>query len=93
MGINVGALTADEYRDLLIEAGFATARITPTHPITGGLYSAIVRPTPGPEQARPGLSRSDSVIGAGRAGGGGGGQQQGHEWSPSPVAGVPQARR
>ena len=43
-------LTADEYRDLLLAAGFATTTITRTHPITGGLYSAIVQATtpPGP---------------------------------------------
>jgi hypothetical protein len=42
-GCPVGTLTADEYRDLLTAVGFATTRITRTHVITGGLYSAIVQ--------------------------------------------------
>src|SRR4051794_15755367 len=44
-GCPVGTLTADEYHDLLLAAGFATTTITRTHPITGGLYSAIVQAT------------------------------------------------
>lgn len=44
-GCPVGTLTADEYRELLLAAGFATTTITRTHPITGGLYSAIVQAT------------------------------------------------
>ncbi len=42
-GCPVGTLTADEYHALLTAAGFATTNITRTHPITGGLYSAIVQ--------------------------------------------------
>jgi len=41
--VPVGTLTATEYRALLLAAGFATTRITRTHSITGGLYSAIVQ--------------------------------------------------
>jgi ubiquinone/menaquinone biosynthesis C-methylase UbiE len=54
-GCPVGTLTAQEYRELLLAAGFATTRITRTHPITGGLYSAIVQAStpPGPAPARP----------------------------------------
>jgi ubiquinone/menaquinone biosynthesis C-methylase UbiE len=48
-GGRFGTLTADKYRDLLRAAGFATMTITRTHPITGGLYSAIVQAsTPAP---------------------------------------------
>ena len=54
-GCPVGTLTAQEYRELLLAAGFATARITRTHSITGGLYSAIVRAgiPSGSKSARP----------------------------------------
>ena len=48
-GCPVGTLTADEYHQLLVAAGFATTTITRTHPIAGGLYSAIVQAsTPAP---------------------------------------------
>ena len=44
-GCPVGTLTADEYRELLLAAGFATTKITWTHSISGGLYSATVQAT------------------------------------------------
>jgi ubiquinone/menaquinone biosynthesis C-methylase UbiE len=44
-GCPVGTLTADEYHQRLVAAGFATTTITRTHPIAGGLYSAIVHAT------------------------------------------------
>lgn len=52
-GCPVGTLTAAEYHELLLAVGFATTRITRTHPITGGLYSAIVQAgtPPGPAPA------------------------------------------
>jgi hypothetical protein len=51
-GCPVGTLTADEYGELLLAAGFAGTKITRTHPITGGLYSAIVQAaTPVPASA------------------------------------------
>jgi ubiquinone/menaquinone biosynthesis C-methylase UbiE len=45
VGCPVGTLTAEEYRDQLLAAGFATTAIIPTHTLTGGLYSAIVQAT------------------------------------------------
>jgi L-amino acid N-acyltransferase YncA/2-polyprenyl-3-methyl-5-hydroxy-6-metoxy-1,4-benzoquinol methylase len=45
VGCTTGTLTADEYRDLLLEAGFSTAEIIPTHDAGGGLTSAIVHAT------------------------------------------------
>jgi hypothetical protein len=42
-GCPVGTLTATAYCALLLAAGFATTRITRTHSLTGGLYSAIVQ--------------------------------------------------
>jgi L-amino acid N-acyltransferase YncA/2-polyprenyl-3-methyl-5-hydroxy-6-metoxy-1,4-benzoquinol methylase len=43
IGCGVRALTAEEYRVLLLGAGFTTASITPTHPVGDGLFSAIVQ--------------------------------------------------
>ncbi|MDQ4117189.1 MAG: methyltransferase domain-containing protein [Actinomycetota bacterium] len=45
VGCPVGALTAQEYRVQLLAAGFSAATITPSHALTDGLYSAIVRAT------------------------------------------------
>ena len=45
VGCPVGTLTAAQYRDQLLAAGFATTAIIPTHALTGGLYSAIVQAT------------------------------------------------
>jgi L-amino acid N-acyltransferase YncA/SAM-dependent methyltransferase len=45
VGCTTGTLTADEYRDLLLEAGFSTAEIIPIHDAGGGLTSAIVHAT------------------------------------------------
>jgi ubiquinone/menaquinone biosynthesis C-methylase UbiE len=45
VGCPVGTLTADEHRDHLLAAGFATATIIPTHTLAEGLYSAIVQAT------------------------------------------------
>ena len=52
-GCPVGTLTAEEYRELLLAVGFATTRITRTHSITDGLFSAIVQAStpPGPAPA------------------------------------------
>jgi len=50
-GCPVGTLTAQEYRDLLLGVGFATTRITRTHPITGGLYSTILQASTPPPPA------------------------------------------
>ena len=53
-GCPVGMLTADEYRDLLLTAGFASTRTIRTHPLTGGRSSAIVQATPrGPRRHDP----------------------------------------
>lgn len=42
VGCSVGTLTEPEYQEQLRAAGFTAVTITPTHPLTGGLYSAIV---------------------------------------------------
>jgi L-amino acid N-acyltransferase YncA/precorrin-6B methylase 2 len=51
------AVTAGEYRDRLLDAGFATASIEATYPVAGGLRSAIVRavkpPAPSGVEIRP----------------------------------------
>jgi arsenite methyltransferase len=43
VGAIAGALSFAEYRDGLAHAGFAGITITPTHEVTDGLHSAIVR--------------------------------------------------
>ncbi|WP_433332926.1 GNAT family N-acetyltransferase [Spirillospora sp. CA-294931] len=40
-----GTITATQYRDHLLAAGFTTASITPTHPIADALHSAIIKAT------------------------------------------------
>ena len=44
-GCTTGALTAAEYRGLLLASGFAGIAITITHDATPGLYSAIIQAT------------------------------------------------
>jgi arsenite methyltransferase len=49
VGCIAGALTIAEYEEGLTEAGFVDVRITPTHQVTDGMHSAIVRAhKPGP---------------------------------------------
>jgi arsenite methyltransferase len=43
LGAIAGALSFTEYRDGLAQAGFTAITITPTHQVTDGLHSAIVR--------------------------------------------------
>jgi hypothetical protein len=42
-GFTTGALTADEYRHLLLAAGFTWITITATHDAVSGLRSAIIQ--------------------------------------------------
>jgi SAM-dependent methyltransferase len=44
-GCLAGVLSFGEYRDGLTRAGFTEVTITPTHEVTAGLHSAIVRAT------------------------------------------------
>ncbi|MFI8853816.1 arsenite methyltransferase [Streptomyces sp. NPDC053499] len=44
-GCIAGALSFAEYQQGLETAGFTNVRITPTHPVTDGMHSAIVRAT------------------------------------------------
>lgn len=44
-GAIAGALSFTEYRDRLTRTGFTDITITPTHQVTSGLHSAIVRAT------------------------------------------------
>ena len=49
VGCIAGALTFAEYKQGLTEAGFVDVEITPTHEVTDGMHSAIVRARkPGP---------------------------------------------
>ncbi|AYY14907.1 methyltransferase domain-containing protein [Actinobacteria bacterium YIM 96077] len=48
VGCIAGALSFSEYRAGLIEAGFADATVEPTHQVTDGMHSAIVRATKAP---------------------------------------------
>ncbi|HEX6444535.1 MAG TPA: methyltransferase domain-containing protein [Streptosporangiales bacterium] len=43
VGCPVGTLTADEYRDLLVDAGFEEPCVTTTHRLADGVHSAIIR--------------------------------------------------
>jgi SAM-dependent methyltransferase len=43
VGCIAGALSASEYRDGLVAAGFADITITPTHQVADGMHSAIIR--------------------------------------------------
>lgn len=43
VGCIAGALSFDEYRDGLTEAGFEEISVTPTHEVAEGMYGAIVR--------------------------------------------------
>ncbi len=53
VGCIAGALSFTEYRDGLAMAGFADISITPTHEVTDGMHSAIIRAIkPGPRTAR-----------------------------------------
>ncbi len=45
VGCTTGTLTPDEHRDLLLDAGFSTVRIRPTHDVADGLAAAIVQAT------------------------------------------------
>jgi SAM-dependent methyltransferase len=47
-GCIAGALTADEYRRLLTDAGLADIEITRTHEVVPGMSSAIIRATTAP---------------------------------------------
>lgn len=53
-GCAAGTLTAEEYRDQLLAAGFTTATVTPTHQVAPGLRSAIARA--GKPAAPPGVT-------------------------------------
>jgi hypothetical protein len=45
VGCLAGVLSLTEYRDGLARAGFSGVTVTPTHGVTPGLHSAIVRAT------------------------------------------------
>ena len=45
VGCLAGTLSFREYRDGLTRAGFTEVTITPTHEVTAGLHSAIIRAT------------------------------------------------
>ena len=58
MGCVLGTLTAPQYRARLLAAAFMTITITPAHPLTGALTSAIVRAQRADSAARDSWSRS-----------------------------------
>jgi L-amino acid N-acyltransferase YncA len=43
VGCAAGTLTAGQYRDRLLAAGFTTVTVTPTHPVGPGLQPAIIQ--------------------------------------------------